>query len=261
MNIGVFDSGLGGLIILKALRDKLPQFNYVFLGDTKNSPYGDKSQDQIYKLTKKGIEFLFSKDCEIVLLMCNTASTQALRKLQQEFLPKKYPNRRILGPIVPTVQTAINSKVVAVVATKSTVNSKAYIREFNNYSPKTKVTQKAAPKVVPALESGNTLLAEKELLKVIASISKNNIDGLILGCTHYSLLKKQVKKAVGKNVKVYSQDEFLPKQVSMYLTKHKELASKLTTNQELELYVSKKTEGIENKAREWFGDTSSLKQI
>src|SRR5437016_1812863 len=123
MKIGVFDSGVGGLIILKSIVQRLPEYDYVYLGDTKHVPYGPRSQDEIYRLTRRAVEFLFENDCQLIIIACNTSSSRALRKLQRQYLPKHYPDRRILGVIVPTIETAARHNRIGLIATKATVSS------------------------------------------------------------------------------------------------------------------------------------------
>src|SRR3989338_3935253 len=133
MNIGIFDSGIGGLNFLKAIRKTLPKFDYIYFGDTKNVPYGNKTQNEIYNLTKAGIEFLFNKNCKIVILACNTSSSKALRKIQQEWLQKNYPDKKVLGVLIPIAEEAANRKDVrriGVIGTKATIKSHAYEREL-----------------------------------------------------------------------------------------------------------------------------------
>lgn len=138
MKIGIFDSGLGGLFVLRSIQRVLPQYDYVYLGDTKRVPYGGRSQETIYRFTKQAVEYLFRRGCIVIILACNTASARALRKLQREYLPKYYPNRRVLGVIIPTVEAALkhSSKTVGVLATESTVESGAYIREIKSVTVK-----------------------------------------------------------------------------------------------------------------------------
>ena len=241
MKIGIFDSGLGGLFILKGLLSNraLSKYDYVFLGDTKNLPYGNKSQKQIYKLAVKAIEYLFKQDCALVIVACNTASSQALRKIQQEWLPKsKYKDRKVLGVIRPTVESVIKSaKRIGVIGTNRTIDSKAYLREFKDFNPNLKIFQQATPLLVPLIESGS-LIKIDEVLKHHLKQFKN-IDTLILGCTHYCILKDKVRKLVGPKVKVISQDELLPEKLKSYLIRHKEITQKLSKNRQLQLNVTK----------------------
>jgi len=261
MKIGVFDSGLGGLNILKSLRKKMPQIDYVYYGDTKNAPFGSKTQKQIYTYTQKGVEFLFQKHCSLVLIMCNTASTRALRKLQKEYLPKNYPNRRILGPIIPTVQAAAQYTKVGVVATRSAVDSKVFLREFNKFAPGVRVYQNAAPKVVPALEQGDFKFAEAQFARNLLPWTKLNLDAVILGSTHFALLKATAKKVLGKNTVLISADDVVPRSLKKYLNRHQNIQENLSKKGTLDLYVSAKTKGIINRTEAWFGPKIRVKKV
>ena len=166
MRIGIFDSGLGGLIILRDIIKKLPQYDYVYLGDNARTPYGNRSQEVIYKFTEQAVEFLFKQDCELIIIACNTASAKALRKIQQDWLPKNYPNRRVLGVIRPVVEEGVKvaKKKIGVIGTKGTIASEAYIKEIQKLLPKVdppraenpqlEVIQKATPLLVSLIEEG-----------------------------------------------------------------------------------------------------------
>ena len=130
MKIGVFDSGLGGLFTLSALTKKLPEYDYVYLGDTKRLPYGSRSHETIYEFLKEGVDFLFSKDCAIIIVACNTASAEALREIQQKYLPVAHPGKKVLGMIVPMTESCADFSRVGLVATSATVSSGAYANEF-----------------------------------------------------------------------------------------------------------------------------------
>ena len=252
MKIGVFDSGLGGLSILKAVIKKLPEYDYVYLGDTKNLPYGDKTQTEIFNFTKKAVNYLFQHDCALVLVMCNTASAKALRKLQQEWLPKHYPERRVLGPIIPTVEAVCSRTVlehdgtVGVLATRSTVESKVYVKEFEKINPKIKVYQKSAPKLVPLIEAGKIRLAEMELDKYLKPLLESGIDTLILsGSTHYTILKSYVKKKYDRKIRIISQDDIIPSSLSKYLKNHKNLEVMIDKNRRLDFFVTRKSSEVD----------------
>ena len=242
MKIGIFDSGLGGLFILKTLRQKLPKYDYLFLGDTKNLPYGNKSQEQIFRLTVKAIEYLFEQDCALVIVACNTASSQALRKIQQKWLPKsKFADRRVLGVIRPTVETVSSSKgIVGILGTNRTVDSRAYILEFKKINPRLKIVQQTAPLLAPMIEAGNLDKIDSVLGHYLAPLQKKGLNTLILGCTHYCILDSKIKKIVGTKVKVISQDKLLPGKLKSYLGKHPEIESQLSKNGTMRLEVTKK---------------------
>jgi len=264
MKIGIFDSGLGGLIITKALIKKLPGYDYVYLGDTKRVPYGNRSQKTIYQFTKSAVEFLFSQDCKLVVLACNTASSLALRKMQQEFLPAKYPDRKILGVIVPTVEVAVGNgvnKKIGVLATTSTVESKVYTKEFKKLKPSIKVFEQGGPLLVPLIEN-NAMETGLDILKsYVQPLAKKNIDAIILGCTHYPYLKKEIQALVGKKVKVYSQDEIIPKKLKTYLNNHKEIEALLSKNSRNIFFVTDEVANFKKVSKRLFGKDLNLKKV
>lgn len=235
--------------MLRAIKKYLPQYEYVYLGDTKNLPYGDKSREEIYKNTKKAIEYLFEQDCVLVILACNTASAQALRKIQQEWLPEsRYKNRKVLGVIRPTVESVGSAKKIGLIGTAHTVNSGAYLQELQKINPKIKLFSLAAPKLVPMIESGraSSNILPNDLAKF------RHCDALILGCTHYPVLKKEFKKILGKGVKIVSQDEIIPKKLKIYLKNHPEIRKKLSKNKKVKILVTRKTKTTDTLAKKWF---------
>lgn len=230
MNIGFFDSGLGGLTILREVAKVLPEYDYVYLADTANLPYGDKTEEEIYELTKAGITTLFDKDCLLVVVACNTASAESIRRLQDTFLKEEYPDRKILGVIVPTVEDllATGSVSAMLLATKRTVDSGKYSKELRNRSVQ-EVFLHSVPmtKLVPLIESGNTEAAAHLAIAAIeAEVGES--DTVVLGCTHYTLLKDQLREYFGDKIKILSQDEIIPEKLSAYLSNHPELTEKLT---------------------------------
>ncbi len=264
MKIGVFDSGVGGLILLKGIIKKLPQYDYVYLGDTKRVPYGGRSKETIYRFTKQAVEYLFKNDCKLVILACNTVSAVALRKLQQSWLPYNYPDRRILGVIVPTLEQIAQTKGldnVGLIATKATVNSKAYTRQLKKLNPKKIVVQKITPKLVPLLEQGQLVEAKEELKKYVDSLTKRKIEALVLGCTHYILLKTVARSFLPKSVRVISQDELVPKSLAFYLRRHKEMESELDKHGRVKILFTRKTKVIEELVKKWFGQDARISLV
>lgn len=258
MRIGIFDSGLGGLIILRSLRRQLRKFDYVYLGDTKNLPYGDRSQEQIYKLTKKSVEYLFKQNCQLVIVACNTASSQALRRLQQDYLPKsKFKDRKILGVIRPTVEGVAGFKRIGIIGTRRTIDSKSYIREIIKVSRKAMVIQKATPKLVPMIEANQF---NGEILKeYLEPLKREKVDALILACTHYGLVKNAIRLNI-KNAAIISQEEILPGKLKQYLNKHPEISNKLSKHANIKLLVTKLNPNYSKLARQWFAQVK-LKQV
>lgn len=229
MQIGVFDSGLGGLAIARAIMDRLPEYDYLYLGDTKRVPYGVRSQETIHEFVGQALGFLFANDCQIVILACNTASAEALRKSQQEYLPVHYPERRVLGVIIPTAEVAVQGREsprIGVLATPSTVESDAYGRELRRQRPEAAVFQKSAPLLVPMIENEGVRYLDPVLDDYLASFQELGIDALVLGCTHYCLVKERIREKIG--VDVICQDEVVPEKLADYLRRHPEIEGKLS---------------------------------
>ncbi len=240
MKIGLFDSGLGGLTILKAVAKVLPDYDYVYFGDTKNLPYGDKTEDEIFELTKIGIETLFQNECVLVIIACNTASAETLRKLQDDWLPVTYPDRKILGVIVPTVEEVIESGVssAVLIATTRTVQSNKYEVELLNRSIlPVALTQIPTPELVPFIELNELEAAAQAAISRIES-QEGESDGVILGCTHYTQIKNQLRAHFGPNKIIFSQDEIIPNKLSLYLENHPEIEVQLMRTGERSIHLT-----------------------
>jgi glutamate racemase len=232
MKIGFFDSGLGGLIVLKAVAKQLPDYEYEYYGDTKHLPYGGRSEEEIYELTKAGVTHLFERNCALVVIACNTASAETLRRLQDEFLPDQYPERRILGVIIPVIQEVVKSKCkrVLMFATKRTVSSGKYHLELGKRNEiNIKIEAVATPELVPLIEVGNLIGANAIAQALIDErMESGGVDGLILGCTHYTLLTEKLREAYGEKLQIFSQSEIIPEKLGEYLVHHPEIESKLS---------------------------------
>jgi len=241
MNIGVFDSGLGGLTILKELLKKLPGYNYIYLGDNARVPYGNRSDEMIYRFTKEAVKFLFEKDCKIVILACNTATSTSLRRIQKEFLPAYYKDRRVLGVIKPTVEKISEKKYkkIGVVGTKATVKSKAFVRELKKATPLSTIIQQETPLLVPFIEDG---LKHKQALRLVLkkyleTFIDKKPDGLILGCTHYGLIKKEIGKILGET-EIVCESKPVAEKFEKYLKNHPEIEKKLGHESKRKYYVT-----------------------
>ncbi len=229
MRIGIFDSGLGGLTIAQAVIRRLPEYDYLYLGDTKRVPYGNRSQEVIHEFTEQALDYLFAHDCKLVILACNTASAEALRKSQQEYLPNRQPDRKVLGVLIPAAEAAAETAgdgPVGVIATAATVASKSYEREIQRIRPELTVVQCATPLLVPLVENDGLKYADEVLSDYLAPLEAAGITSLILGCTHYCVLKDKVRGLLG--IPVVSQDEVVPEKLANYLQRHPEIESKLT---------------------------------
>jgi glutamate racemase len=229
MQVGLFDSGLGGLAIGAAIMTRLPQYDYLYLGDSKRVPYGVRSQETIHEFVGQALEFLFGNGCELVILACNTASAEALRKSQQEYLPNHYPDRRVLGVVIPTAEAAvegIDGRPVGVLATTSTVESCAYKRELHRLRPDCTVVQQPAPLLVPLIENDGIKYIDPVLDDYLRPLEAAGVGSVILGCTHYCLVKDRIRSKT--SVPVISQDEVVPEKLSDYLMRHPEIESRLS---------------------------------
>ena len=241
--IGVFDSGFGGLTILRGYLDKLPEYDYMYLGDNARMPYGNKSQDVIYGYTKEAVDFLFKKGCEIIIVACNTASAKALRKIQEDYLPKNYPEKRVLGVIIPVVEDTVkikNIKCVGLISTRATIESGTYEVELKKLAPDIKIYKQACPLLVPLVEEGWVKRPEtkKILKKYLRPLKDKNIDALILGCTHYPVLIKDIKQIMGKRVRVLDSPKIVAEKLVDYLKRHSEIEKRLKKNKSITFYTT-----------------------
>ena len=225
--IGVFDSGLGGLTILNHLITALPGYHYIYLGDTARVPYGEKSPATIYEYSVQAIDFLFSQGCNLIVIACNTVSAQALHPLQQKYLPCKYPSKRILGVIRPLVEefSKKDIKHLGVIGTKSTIESNAYLAEITKLNPNIEIVSKKTPLLVPLIEEswGDKPETKMILKKYLRPLKIKKIEALILACTHYPFLLKQIRGVMGKRVNVPDPGEIVALSLKNYLMKHPEL--------------------------------------
>src|SRR3989344_2405430 len=261
MRIGIFDSGLGGLFLAKAIIKRLPKYDYLYLGDNKRLPYGNRSQETVYEFTRECVDFLFKNDCQLVILACNTASAEALRKLQQEWLPKHYSDRRILGVIVPALEALTSQEKaerIGVLATQSTIDSHVYDQELKKLIPSARIVEQAAPLLVPLIEFGGMQWMEPILWSYLKPLVDAGVDTIVLGCTHYAILKEIIARLVGPNIRVLSQDDVVPNRLASYLVRHPEIESILSKKSERTFLVTDSTPHFEKLAREWFGDSIKL---
>lgn len=260
MKIGVFDSGLGGLAVEQAIAQRLPQYDYLYLGDTKRVPYGGRSQETIHEFTSQALSYLFANDCQLIILACNTASAEALRKSQQEYLPAFYPDRRVLGVIIPTAEAvfeATRARRIGVLATPSTVESGAYEREIRRQSSEACVVARPAPLLVPLIENDGIKYIGPVLDDYLEGLAE--VDALVLGCTHYGLIKDEVRARV--SVPVICQDEVVPEKLADYLRRHPEIESRLGQSGQRRFLVTDVTSGYERWARTLVGEDVRLERV
>jgi glutamate racemase len=254
MNIGFFDSGLGGLLILKAVAKALPQYDYIYYGDTANLPYGDKSEDEIYQYTKQAIEDLFKRDCLLVVVACNTASAETIRRLQDTYLKEEHPDRRILGVIVPTVEEVIDKDIerAVLLATKRTVESTKYSRELAKLNPSLELISIATPELVPLIERHQVQEATELAVSVIDRVAREG-DVVLLGCTHYILLKDALREHFKGAITFVSQDEVIPKKLSQYLLRHREITSRLSNTGKRHIHLTEHRPDYDRLTAEFLG--------
>ena len=257
--IGVFDSGYGGLTILKELVTTLPQYDYLYLGDNARAPYGNRSFETVYDYTWECVQKLFDMNCHLVILACNTASAKALRTIQQKNLPNLNPNLRVLGVIRPTTEIVGNySKTghVGVLGTSGTVSSGSYTIEIQKYFPNLKVYQQACPMWVPLIENnefnnpGATYFIQKYLDELFAQ--SNAIDTLVLGCTHYPLLVNQIKKFVPPHVTILSQGPVVAHSLQEYVMRHPNMDELSSKHGQLQFYTTDDTDNFDKHAAIFF---------
>lgn len=241
--IGVFDSGFGGLTVLKAFIRELPDYDFTYLGDNARTPYGNKSLDVIYTYTRQAIDFLFRRGARLIILACNTASAKALRKIQQEWLPLHYPDRRVLGVTIPLAEAAVETSRygrIGVIGTRATIESKVYEQELLKLNPSLKIYGRSCPLLVPLVEENWVGKPETNMIlkKYLRSLKSCHIDTLILGCTHYPFLKKDIERIMGKNCHVLDVPGTVAHKLADYLRRHPEIEETIPRNRQQTFYTT-----------------------
>lgn len=235
--IGVFDSGYGGLTILRQFRQLLPQYDYLYLGDNARTPYGSRSYEIVYEFTLQAVKKLFEMGCHLVILACNTASAKALKSIQENDLPLLDNSRRVLGVIRPTAESIgaiTNTRHVGIVATQGTINSESYPLEIHKLFPDIQVTGEACPMWVPLVENneydspGADYFVKKQINNLLRKDPQ--IDTIILGCTHYPLLLNKILKYTPRNIKIIPQGDYLADSLKKYLKRHTDIELQCTKN-------------------------------
>lgn len=265
--IGIFDSGYGGLTVFRAIRDLLPQYDYVYLGDNARAPYGNRSFETIHQYTKECVQWFFEQGCPLVIIACNTASAKALRSIQQNDL-QSYPGKRVLGVIRPTAEVIgdlSSSKTIGIMATKGTVQSESYLLEIEKFFPELKVYQEACPLLVPLIENGEhqsegaSFFLKKYLDELLAKDS--NMDTILLACTHYPLLEKKIRELLPKKIRVISQGSIVAKSLGDYLERHSEIESLITNGGNLKFFTTDDVGDFEQHATQFFGEKIKAEQV
>lgn len=226
--IGVFDSGFGGLSVFKKVSEQLPEYNFIYLGDSERNPYGPRSKETIYQWSKQAVEFLFDRGCKLVIIACHSASNNALRQLQQEYLVNScYQNRNILGVTIPIVEEAVllAKKRVGVLATRASVQSNRFVQEIHKRAPHLEVFQVASPMLVSLIEEGyaNSKVCNHFIKKYLRPLKNQQIDLLIPGCTHFPLILDQLHRKSGSSIQVLDASQIVCDKLKEYLIKHTEL--------------------------------------
>lgn len=269
--IGVFDSGYGGLTILRQLREQLPQYDFIYLGDNARSPYGSRSMSVVYQFTKEAVYRLFDLGCPLVILACNTASAKALRQIQQQDLPTLEDGsmrRRVLGIIRPTVEcidTLTSTKHVGILATEGTVSSESYVTEIHKLYPEVTVVQEACPLWVPIVETGESdspgtdYFVRKHLERLLAQDDK--IDTIILGCTHYPILMPKIQRLLPPSIRVVAQGELVARSLSDYLIRHPEMATQLSRGGSIRYYTTEQPDRFSRTASIFFDTPISVEHL
>ena len=266
--IGVFDSGYGGLTILNSIRQQLPQYDYLYLGDNARAPYGPRSFDVVYEFTRQAVLRLFEMGCHLVILGCNTASAKALRSIQQNDLPQWDPERRVLGVIRPTAEVIgelTKSRHVGVLATEGTIKSESYNLEIQKLHPDVKVSGVACPFWVPLVEyneadsPGADYFVKKRIDQIMAKDPE--IDAIILGCTHYPLLMPKILKYLPEGVKIVSQGEYVASSLKAYLERHIEIERKCAKQGSVNYLTTENPEKFKESAQIFLNEEIQVENI
>jgi glutamate racemase len=233
--LGFFDSGFGGLSIVREIKKTIPRYSTVYLGDNARTPYGSRDPELIYDYTLEGVAELFRRGAVLIVLACNTSSSVALRRIQQEFLPAHHPDKRVLGIVIPTaeeVSRLSRSKVIGILATEATVASQGYVQEIHKVDDRVQVYQQACPLLVPIVESGELENAESTARKYVENLLKNDsrIDTILLGCTHYALIEDVIRTVVPAGIDIISQGPIVADKLADYLGRHPEIERRLDSS-------------------------------
>jgi len=261
-SIGVFDSGFGGLTVLKEITRRLPEYDYIYLGDNARAPYGSRSFETVYKYTLQAVNWLFNKGCYLIILACNTASAKALRTIQQKDLPRISPNKRVLGvirPVTEIIGTFSSSGHIGILATAGTVKSNSYVLETAKSFPHIIITQQACPLLVPLIENnefnneGSAFFINKYLRSLLQKDPL--IDTLILGCTHYPLIINEIKAVLPSHIKVINQGTIVAESLDNYLKRHNEIENQLGKNYNRSFYTTDTSEMFNDMAELFYGES------
>ena len=267
--IGIFDSGYGGLTVFKEIAARLPQYDYIYLGDNARAPYGTRSFETVYQYTWECVQWFFNHGCPLVILACNTASAKALRTIQQNNLPKMDdPTKRVLGVIRPTAEVIgqyTNSGKVGILATTGTVQSGSYPIEISKFYPGVQVYQQACPMWVPLIENNehNSPGADYFIEKNIGELLKQSaeIDTVLLACTHYPLIKNKIAGHLPEGTTLLSQGEIVAGSLVDYLQRHPEMECRISRDASMKFFTTDDAADFDNHATHFFGKDIVSKQV
>ena len=259
--IGVFDSGYGGLTVLNDIRRRLPQYDYLYMGDNARAPYGTRSFDVVYAYTLQAVEELFERGCHLVILACNTASAKALRTIQQNDLPGLAPEKRVLGVIRPSAEKIgelSSNGHIGILATEGTVRSNSYVLELEKFAPHILVHQHACPMWVPLIENDmhNSIPGKMFLKEDFEKMLENDdqIDTVLLGCTHYPIVKSYLEDLAGPGIQIIAQGEIVAEKLKDYLQRHPEIEQNCSKNGKVHFLTSENNLVFDKKASVFYGD-------
>lgn len=266
--IGIFDSGYGGLTILREIHKSLPHNDFIYLGDNLRAPYGPKDFETVYAYTLQAVKWFFSRGCNLIILACNTASAKALRSIQQNDLAQLDAQKRVLGVIRPSAEIIgdySRNGHLGILATEGTVVSNSYLLEIEKFYPDVKVTQHACPSWVPLVEKNlyDTIDADSPVKEDLQKLLQqdNNIDTILLGCTHYPLLLKKIEENISPSIKVISQGKIVADSLKKYLARHQGMNEGCSKNNNLEFYTTGSVEDFNAHASIFFGKSILSKKI
>lgn len=266
--IGVFDSGYGGLTILSQIRERMPEYDFLYLGDNARTPYGTRSFEVVYEFTSQAVRTLFDMGCQLVILACNTASAKALRTIQQIDLPKIDPRKRVLGIIRPTVEylgDITSTRHVGILATSGTIKSQSYPLEIKKLFPDITVSGEACPMWVPLVENneaqseGTDYFVSRHIDSLLAK--DNKIDTIILGCTHYPILYDKIRRHTPEHIKVITQGEYVGRSLMNYLERHPEMDALCTKQGTCRFLTTESVEIFRQYASIFFDNDIDVKSV
>ncbi len=258
--IGIFDSGYGGLTVMKSIVQYLPEYDYIYLGDNARTPYGNRSFETVYNYTWEAVQWLFNKGCPLVIIACNTASAKALRTIQQQNLPASFPDRSVLGVIRPTAEMMdrfTTTRKIGILATRGTVQSQSYILEIKKLFPSIEIFQQACPLLVPLVETnefdnhGADFFIKKYLHELLSQDPE--IDTILLACTHYPVLLKKITEYTPVHIKIVSQGEIVAQSLTDYLRRHSEIEVRISRNANREFFTTDSEMDFDDHAPIFFG--------